>query len=68
MRRYPCEGDPGTLLAGFGDARLMRHLDGRLELVGGSEADRNAALEWLTQFLPDVRLGQAKPMPWPRRR
>ena len=65
MRRYRDEGDPRSLLAGFGEARLMHHLDGRLELVGGSETDRKAALEWLGRFLPDVRLGQLQPMLFP---
>ena len=68
MGRYPDEGDPGTVLAAFGEARLMQHLDGRLELLGGTEADRQAALEWLARFLPEARLGQPKPLPWPRRR
>jgi hypothetical protein len=67
MRRYHDQPDPGTLLAAFGEARLMNHLDGRLDLVGGTEADRQAALEWLARFLPEARLGQPKPMPWPRR-
>ena len=67
MGRYPDEGDPGTVLAAFGEARLMQHLDGRLDLVCGTEADRQAALEWLARLPPEVRLGQPKPMPWPRR-
>ena len=68
MRRYPDDSDPGTLLASFGEARLIRHLDTRIELVGGTEADRTAALDWLRRFLPEARLGQRKPMPWRRRR
>ena len=42
MRRNADQGDPGTLLAGFGEARLMQHLDGRLEVVRRNEADRKA--------------------------
>ena len=68
MRRYPDDSDPGTLLASFGEARLIQHLDTRLELVGGTEVDRTAALDWLRRFLLDARLGQRKPMPWARRR
>ncbi len=67
MRCYPDDSDPGTLLASFGEARLMNHLDGRLDLVGGTEANRQAALEWFARFIPEVRLGQLKPSPWPRR-
>lgn len=55
-------------MAAFGEARLVKYLDGRLELMGGTEADRQAALEWLARFLPEARLGQPKPLPWPRRR
>jgi len=68
MRRYPDDDDPDTLLAAFGDARLIQHLDTRIELVGGTEPDRTAALDWLRRFLPEARLGQRKPMPWPSRR
>ncbi|MBE7502641.1 MAG: hypothetical protein HS113_20610 [Verrucomicrobiales bacterium] len=66
--RYANEGDAGTLLAGFGTARLMRYLDGRVELEGGTEADREAALEWLARFCPETRLGEPKPPLWPRRK
>lgn len=62
------EGDRGTLLAGFGTARLVRFLDGRVELEGGTEADRKAALEWFTRFSPGTRLGEPKPLPWPPRK
>ncbi|MBE7501431.1 MAG: hypothetical protein HS113_14225 [Verrucomicrobiales bacterium] len=55
-------------LGAFGEARLMQHLDGRIELLGGTEAHRKAALERLARFLPEARLGQPKPLPCPRRR
>jgi hypothetical protein len=68
MRRCAGKGDPGTLLAGFGDARLIQHLDTRVELVGGTEANRTAGLDWLRRFLSEAKLGQRKPLPWARRR
>lgn len=43
---------------------MMQHLDGRLELRDGTEADRKAAGEWLRRFLPGVRLGEPRPLPW----
>lgn len=64
MRRYADEGDPGSTLASFGEARLMQYLDTRVELVGGTEAERKTALDWLTRFLPEARLGQPKPLLW----
>ena len=39
------------MLAIFGQARLIRKLDGRLELRGGSEKDRAAAREWMHTFM-----------------
>ena len=66
MRRYPDDSDPGTLLASFGEARLIQQLDTRFELVRGTEADRTAATDWLRRSLPEARLGQRNPMPWPR--
>lgn len=68
VRRYPKEGDAGTLLAGFGTAKLLRFLDGRVELEGGTEADRATALEWLAKFCPETRLGEPKAAPWPKRK
>ena len=68
MRRHPDEGNPGILLTAFGEAPLMQHLDGRLELLGGTETDRQAALEWLARFLPEARLGHPRPLPWARRK
>ena len=67
MRVWSDERDSASLLAAFGDARLMHYLDGRLDLVGGSDEDRRAALGWLARFMPGVRLGQPKPLPWARR-
>ena len=57
MRRYPDERDPGTLLAAFGDARLIQHLDIRVEPVGGTEGHQTAAPDRLRRFLPEARLG-----------
>lgn len=57
------EGEGVTFLASFRQARFLKYPDGRVELVGGSEAERNTALQWLTCFLPDVRLGQPQPIP-----
>ena len=37
-------------IAMFGEARLVKHLDGRLELRGGTEQDRADAHTWMKQF------------------
>ncbi|MEI2722599.1 MAG: hypothetical protein V9H26_03340 [Verrucomicrobiota bacterium] len=46
--------DEGELIASFGDARLVRHLSGKFELLGGSEADRADAKEWCSLFLHEA--------------
>jgi hypothetical protein len=42
--------DEGEVLAYFGQARLVKKLDGKLELVGGTNEDRTAAREWISLF------------------
>jgi hypothetical protein len=41
----------GETIATFGDARMVRDLGGRLEIVGGTEEDRREAREWASRFL-----------------
>jgi len=42
--------DEGEVMAYFGQARLIKYLDGKLELKGGSEEDLIAAKEWISMF------------------
>ena len=42
------------LIARFGAARLVRYLDGRHELIGGSPDDLTAAREWCSLFAHDL--------------
>jgi hypothetical protein len=44
----------GETIAAFGSARLMRNLDGRYTLVGGTPAERAAAHDWCSLFAPQV--------------
>jgi hypothetical protein len=44
----------GELIAGWGEAELVRHLDGRYELRGGSPEDRQQAREWCSLFLHEA--------------
>ena len=51
-RRYEDPPDRETeIIAIFGAARLVRHLNGRLELSGGSPEDRERARTWAVTFL-----------------
>lgn len=43
-----------TIVARFGPSRLIKHLDGPYELVGGSPTDQAAAREWCSLFAPEV--------------
>ena len=44
----------GEVIATWGDAKLIKTLDGKYELVGGSKEDLAAAREWISVFLPDA--------------
>lgn len=45
---------PGSLVAQFGDARLVRRLNGAISLRGGSPADRAEAHDWIVRFLREA--------------
>jgi hypothetical protein len=42
------------IVAQFGPARLFRYLDGRHELIGGTEDHRAIAREWCSLFAPEI--------------
>ncbi|HMP81715.1 MAG TPA: hypothetical protein PKA41_03295 [Verrucomicrobiota bacterium] len=44
------------LVATFGDAQIVKHLDGRLELRGGSDQDKFQAHDWMKKFLATTPL------------
>lgn len=48
--------DKGELIASFGDARLVKKLSGKIELVGGTDDDRAEAKEWASLFLHEARV------------
>ena len=39
------------LIARFGEARLVKLLDGKLEIRGGTEQEKTQAHDWMKQFL-----------------
>ncbi len=41
-------------MASWGEAQLIKYLDGKLVLKGGSKEDRIAAREWMPMFLSDA--------------
>ena len=48
--------DEGDLIATFCDAQLVKKSDNKIELIGGSQDDRRALLEWGSLFLRECRL------------
>jgi hypothetical protein len=50
----------GEIVAAFGNARLVKRLDYRFELLGGSERDRAEAREWISLFLHEAVIVQTR--------
>ncbi len=44
----------GEIIACFGQAKLVRQVNRKLELLGGSNDDRTAAREWISLFFHDA--------------
>jgi len=49
--------DEGEVVAAWGEAQLIRYLDGRTELRGGSKDERLAAQEWISLFWHEAVVG-----------
>ena len=50
MKFFTYFKDEGEVIAWFGEAKLIRFLDGKTELCGGSKDDRRDAREWISLF------------------
>jgi len=55
---YPLFKDEGAVVASWGKARLVKYLDGKVELKGGSKEDRLAAHEWISLFWHEAVVGE----------
>jgi hypothetical protein len=51
---FPWLRDEGEVIAAFGQAQVVRYLDGKCELRRGSKEDRLAAKEWISLFWHEV--------------
>ena len=47
------------MIASWGQAKLMKDLDGNCRLVDGSEEDRAEAQEWIDKFITRMEAGRA---------
>ena len=50
MKYIPLFRDEGEIVATWGEANLIKYLDGRSELRGGSPKDRAEAKEWISLY------------------
>jgi hypothetical protein len=53
---FPEQPDRGEVIALFGDAKLVKTIDSKYELRGGSKGDRTAAQEWVSLFMHEMVL------------
>jgi hypothetical protein len=51
--------DEGEVLASWGDAKLIKYVNGKVELRGGSKEDQIAASEWISMFFPELKVREA---------
>jgi hypothetical protein len=56
-KRYYRKAAPPSeeLIASFGEARLVKTSDGKLEINGGSPTDRTEAEVWVSRFLTPAK-------------
>jgi hypothetical protein len=57
LKFFPLFKDEGDVVAGWGEAELIKYLDGKVELRGGSKEDRLAAHEWISLFWHEAVVG-----------
>jgi len=55
---FPFFKDEGEVVAVWGGAKLIKHLDGKVELKGGSEEERGEAREWLSMSWHEAVVGE----------
>jgi hypothetical protein len=57
LKFYSLFMNRGQVVATWGQAQLIKHLDGKLLLKGGSKEDRLAAHEWISLFWHEAVVG-----------
>ncbi len=59
LKFFPPFQDEGEVVAAWGQAQLIKYLDGKVKLRGGSEQDRAEVREWMSLFLHEAVVGEA---------
>jgi len=54
LNQFISQRTTGRVIQQFGNAKLIRHRNGQHELVGGTNADRTAAFEWVSLFAHEI--------------
>jgi hypothetical protein len=57
LKLFPLFKGEGEVVASWGDAQLIKYLDGKTELRGGSKQDRAEARECMSLFWHEVVVG-----------
>ena len=57
LKFFPPFKDEGEVVASWGEAQLIKYLNGRSELRGGSKEDRAEAREWMSLFWHEAVVG-----------
>jgi hypothetical protein len=55
---FPERTNEGEVLVSWGDAKLVKFMDGKLVLKGGSKAEKGEAREWLSMFWHEAVVGE----------
>jgi hypothetical protein len=55
---FPPFKDEGEVVAAWVQAQLIKYLDGKVELRGGSKEDRIEAREWMSLFWHEAVVGE----------
>ncbi len=63
LKFFPLFKDEGEVVASWGEAQLIRYLNGKTELRGGSDQDRAEAKEWISLFWHEAVVGVDRPGP-----
>jgi hypothetical protein len=50
-------GNTAEIIAIFGQAKLVKSVDGKYQLEGGLPEDRTQAKEWISLFMHEIVLG-----------
>jgi hypothetical protein len=57
LKFFPLFNNEREVVASWGEAQLIKYLDGKTELRGGSKEDRAEAREWMSLFWHEAVVG-----------